>query len=72
MAGICECETTGRPVYQGRHGPLFGLDESPETICPMTGSYCQGEWAHLCDDYGCARKVGLSPYSDDERLEWDT
>jgi hypothetical protein len=31
--------------------------------CPVTGRPCQGDLAYLCDDYGCARKAGLSPRS---------
>ena len=29
--------------------------------CPVTGAVCIGVLAHLCEDYGCARKGGLSP-----------
>ncbi len=29
--------------------------------CPITGEACRGLLAHLCEDYGCARKGGLSP-----------
>jgi hypothetical protein len=31
--------------------------------CPITGRPCEGDLAHLCEDYGCARKAGLSPHS---------
>jgi hypothetical protein len=31
--------------------------------CPITGYLCQGDLSHLCIDYGCARKAGLSPDS---------
>jgi hypothetical protein len=30
--------------------------------CPITGYPCEGD-LQLCDDYGCARKGGLSPCS---------
>jgi len=30
--------------------------------CPLTGEACRGILAHLCEDYGCARKGGLSPH----------
>jgi hypothetical protein len=33
--------------------------------CPITGHRCEGDLSHLCEDYGCARKGGLSPRSDD-------
>jgi hypothetical protein len=35
------------------------------TRCPITGSPCEGDISHLCEDYGCARKGGLSPSSDE-------
>jgi len=31
--------------------------------CPITASPCEGDLAYLCTDYGCARKGGLSPHS---------
>jgi hypothetical protein len=33
--------------------------------CPVTGYPCEGDLSHLCDEYGCARKGGLSPRSDE-------
>ena len=33
--------------------------------CPITGYACEGDLAHLCEDYGCARKGGLSPHSEE-------
>jgi hypothetical protein len=33
--------------------------------CPITGHPCEGDLSHLCEDYGCARKGGLSPRSDE-------
>jgi hypothetical protein len=33
--------------------------------CPITGYPCEGDLSHLCEDYGCARKGGLSPHSDE-------
>jgi hypothetical protein len=33
--------------------------------CPITGYPCEGDISHLCEDYGCARKGGLSPCSDE-------
>jgi hypothetical protein len=32
-------------------------------VCPLTGRRCEGDLAYLCEDYGCARKAGLSPHS---------
>jgi hypothetical protein len=34
-------------------------------LCPITGCPCEGDLSHLCEDYGCARKAGLSPRSDE-------
>jgi len=47
-----ECESTA----PRQHG-------NPPTRCPVTGRPCEGDLAYLCDDYGCARKAGLSPHS---------
>jgi hypothetical protein len=33
--------------------------------CPVTGHPCEGDLSYLCEDYGCARKGGLSPRSDE-------
>ena len=33
--------------------------------CPITGYPCEGNLSYLCEDYGCARKGGLSPHSDE-------
>jgi hypothetical protein len=34
-------------------------------ICPITGYPCEGDLAYLCPEYGCARKGGLSPRSEE-------
>jgi hypothetical protein len=34
-------------------------------LCPITGYPCGGDLSYLCEDYGCARKGGLSPHSDE-------
>ena len=34
-------------------------------ICPITDHLCEGDLAYLCPDYGCARKGGLSPRSEE-------
>ena len=31
--------------------------------CPITSRLCEGDLSHLCEEYGCARKGGLSPHS---------
>jgi hypothetical protein len=38
--------------------------------CPITGYPCEGDLSHLCEDYGCARKGGLSPQSEENLLEY--
>jgi hypothetical protein len=37
----------------------------PMQRCPITGFPCEGDLSHLCKDYGCARKGGLSPRSNE-------
>jgi hypothetical protein len=37
-----------------RHAPF---------LCPITSYPCEGDLSHLCEEYGCARKGGLSPCS---------
>ena len=37
----------------------------PAFLCPITGYRCEGDLSHLCEDYGCARKSGLSPNSEE-------
>jgi hypothetical protein len=41
--------------------PLSGdsRNDSPFS-CPITGYPCEGDLSHLCEEYGCARKAGLS------------
>ena len=34
-------------------------------LCPVTGYACEGDLSHLCEEYGCARKGGLSARSED-------
>jgi hypothetical protein len=34
-------------------------------LCPVTGRPCEGDLAYLCPEYGCARKGGLSPRSEE-------
>jgi len=40
-------------------------DSEPLFLCPITGRSCEGDLSYLCEDYGCARKGGLSPRSDE-------
>jgi hypothetical protein len=45
----------GGTASHGASKPLFR--------CPITGRPCEGDLSHLCEDYGCGRKGGLSPRS---------
>jgi len=47
-----------------RYASMNDHDENELGItCPITASPCEGDLAYLCTDYGCARKGGLSPHS---------
>ena len=49
-----------------RHAQLLGCnDRQPVFRCPITGFPCEGDLCHLCEEYGCVRKAGLSPRSDE-------
>jgi hypothetical protein len=49
-----------------RHAQLPNRNErQPVFRCPITGYPCEGDLSHLCEEYGCARKAGLSPRSDE-------
>ena len=43
-------------------------DSEPQFICPITARPCEGDLSHLCEDYGCARKGGLSPHSEENLM----
>ena len=34
-------------------------------LCPVTGYVCEGDLSYLCEEFGCARKGGLSPRSEE-------
>lgn len=40
-------------------------NDKPPIRCPITGYPCEGDLSYLCEDYGCARKGGLSPRSEE-------
>jgi hypothetical protein len=47
-----------RPAFHSRSNrQLF--------LCPITNYPCEGDLSYLCEDYGCARKGGLSPSSNE-------
>jgi len=61
-AGVCWLSARGsQPVTTKRAAPRD--DKQSLFVCPLTGRRCEGDLAYLCEDYGCARKAGLSPHS---------
>jgi len=46
------------------HSPAANTTKS-SVICPIVGRRCEGDLAYLCEDYGCARKGGLSSRSEE-------
>ena len=52
------------PVYSWFFAAALAASKAP-IRCPITGYPCEGDISHLCEDYGCARKGGLSPCSDE-------
>ena len=59
-------ETIGG-MLNGTTSKQSNKDRNPMFQCPITGYPCEGDLSHLCEDYGCARKGGLSPNSDENR-----
>jgi len=41
----------------------LGHEQLSHVLCPITGRPCEGDLSYRCEDYGCARKAGLSPHS---------
>jgi len=56
-------KTTASPNVHHRSA-TYNTD-APLFLCPITGYPCEGDLSYLCEDYGCARKGGLSPRSDE-------
>jgi hypothetical protein len=46
-------------------------DSEPQFLCPITAYPCEGDLSHRCEEYGCARKGGLSPHSEENLPVWD-
>jgi hypothetical protein len=46
-------------------------DSELQFLCPITAYPCDGDLSHLCEEYGCARKGGLSPHSEENLPAWD-
>ena len=49
----------------GVAGRPLAVNTKSSLICPIVGRRCEGDLAYLCEDYGCARKAGLSPRSEE-------
>ena len=56
-------KTTASPNVHHRSA-TYNTD-APLFLCPITGYPCEGDLSYLCEAYGCARKGGLSPRSDE-------
>jgi len=50
-------------VFIGAKLDQSNNDSQSRVLCPITGHPCEGDLSYLCEDYGCARKGGLSPHS---------
>jgi len=50
-------------VFIGAKLDQSNYDSQSRVFCPITGHPCEGDLSYLCEDYGCARKGGLSPHS---------
>jgi len=53
---------TTNPDVHDRSGTF---NASAKIRCPVTGYPCEGDLSYLCEDYGCTRKGGLSPHSNE-------
>jgi hypothetical protein len=54
-----EAQSKSRVIDTTVGQPSFGIS----VRCSITGAPCEGDRAHLCVEWGCARKGGLSPIS---------
>ena len=63
LPAACSVDSAGGERLR-QHALMSDHDENEAKItCPITASLCEGDLAYLCTDYGCARKGGLSPHS---------
>lgn len=60
-----EIERYAHLLPSAAEGPIAVLSLRQDIICPITQCLCTGDLSHLCKDYGCARKGGLSPHSEE-------
>jgi hypothetical protein len=59
---MSQTKTTNPDVH---HRAATCIAGAPLFLCPITGYPCEGDLSYICEDYGCARKGGLSPRSDE-------
>jgi uncharacterized protein YjiS (DUF1127 family) len=61
--------TRDRGSHHARTRTMDDDDGSePPFLCPITAHPCEGDLSHLCEEYGCARKGGLSPHSEENLM----
>ena len=59
-------QTTSAKVQRDSRAKELGPRDRKQFILgPVTGYPCEGDLAYLCPEYGCARKGGLSPRSEE-------
>jgi hypothetical protein len=63
MAEIADAYNTINGVIIGAKLEQSNNDSQSRVLCPITSYPCEGDLSYLCEDYGCARKGGLSPHS---------
>ena len=63
MAEIADAYNTINGVIIGAKLEQSNNDSQSRVLCPITSYPCEGDLSYLCEDYGCARKSGLSPHS---------
>jgi hypothetical protein len=63
LPAACSVDSGARERLRQRASMNDHDENEPGITCPITASPCEGDLAYLCTDYGCARKGGLSPHS---------
>jgi hypothetical protein len=55
--------SVGKCFWDHQQRPKDNPGLKSALLCPITGHPCEGDLSYLCEEYGCARKGGLSPRS---------
>jgi hypothetical protein len=63
MAETANAYDTINGALNGAKPEQSNNDRQSRFLCPITSYPCGGDLSYLCEDYGCARKGGLSPRS---------